>query len=165
MFGALRIHKAREACVQALQPFVTRPETIGPWPPSFWRDSIVIGFVVYVIATVRNIAARGKLTGEQRGHVFVGALKQVGGYSPEFMDQTEMLTNIRDPAFMLGGRNAETVLTYLLNLHPMPGDQDVVAATEVARATTLTGEVGREEIGGSLIYMLFTQVVKERLAV
>lgn len=66
---------------------------------------------------------------------------------------------------MLGGRNADTVVAYIMNLHPMPGDPDVASATEIAKATTLTGNVDRGEISGSLIHLLFTDVVKKRLAV
>jgi hypothetical protein len=44
-----------------------------------------------------------------------------------------------------------------------PGDPDLAAATELAEGSTLRGNVGREEIGGSLMYMLFTHVVKGRL--
>ncbi len=165
MFGKLRIRKARRACVQALHPFVARPEMIGPWPPQFWRDPFVVGFVVYVIATVSNLITRGKLTTEQRGHVLIGTLKEVGGYSPEFMERVASLTRSKDPAFMPGGRNAETIITYVMNLHPMPGDPDVAAATEIAKATTLTGRVDRAEICGSLMHLLFTQVVQKRLSV
>lgn len=165
MFAALRIHKARNACVKALHPLVARPQMLGPWPVQFWRDPFVVGFVVYVIATISNLVTRGKLTTEQRGHVLIGTLKEVGGYSPEFMDQVAALTRTKDAAFMLGGRNAETIITYVMNLHPMPGDPDVAAATEIAQATTLTGRVDRAEIGGSLMHMLFTQVVQKRLGV
>ncbi len=163
MFGVFRIAKARKACVQALHPFVNRPQMLGPSPPQFWRDPFVIGFVIYVIATVSNLVTRGKLNTEQRGNVLIGTLKDVGGYSPEFMERVAALTRAQDPAFMLGGRNAETVVTYVMNLHPMPGDADVAAATEIARGTTLTGRADRTEIGGSLMHMLFTQVVKKRL--
>jgi hypothetical protein len=121
--------------------------------------------VVYVIATVSNLVKKGKLNTEQRGHVLIGSLKDVGGYSPEFMDQVAELTRAKDPAFMMGGRNAETVVTYVMNLHPMPGDPDVAAATEIAKATTLTGRVDRAEIGGSLMHMPFTQVAQKRLGV
>jgi hypothetical protein len=55
-----------------------------------------------------------------------------------------------------------------MNLHPMPGDTDVAAATTVAEAyqTAMgkTGNVGREEIGGALMHLLFSQVVQKRLA-
>jgi len=118
-----------------------------------------------VIATISDLATGGKLTREQRGHVLLGTLEAVGGYSPDFADRVAELTRARDPDFMLGARKAETVVTYVMNLHPMPGDADVAVATEVAKGTTLTGKVGREEIGGSLMYMLFTQVVKKRLAI
>jgi len=39
----------------------------------------------------------------------------------------------------------------------------VAVATELAEGSTLRGKVVREEIGGSLMYMLFTHVVKGRL--
>jgi hypothetical protein len=79
------------------------------------------------------------------------------------MDRIAALTDARDPAFMLGARNAETVLVYVMDLHPMPGDPGVAAATELAKGTTVTGKLGREEIGGSLMHMLFTDVLKGRL--
>jgi hypothetical protein len=51
-----------------------------------------------------------------------------------------------------------------MNLHPMPNDPDVAAATNLAKQTTLTGVVGREEIGGALMHTLFSQVVRKRLS-
>ena len=164
MLGAFRVVKARRACVQALHPFVARPQMLGPWPPQFWRDPFVIGFVTYVIGTVTKLVTRGKLNTEQRGRVLIGTLKDVGA-PPNFIDQVQALSQARHPDFMLGGRNAETVITYVMNMHPMPGDPDVATATELAKGTTLTGTVGRDEIGGSLMHMLFTQVVQKRLGV
>jgi len=165
MFGAWRITKARAACVQALQPFAARPSMFGPWPPQFWHDPFVLGFVVFVIGTISKLATGGKLTSEPRARVFVGTLEDLGGYSPDFMDRIDVLTRARDPDFFLGSRNAETIITYVYNLHPMPGDPDVAAATELAKGTTLTGKVDRDEIGGALMHMLFTQVVRKRLGV
>ena len=165
MFGFGRVAKVQKACVEALQPFVLRPAPLGPWPPEFWRDPYVAGFLVYVMGTMINLTSGGKLSTENRGAVLINTLKEVGGYSPDFMDRVAAYSQARNPDFMLGGRNGETVVTYVLNLHPMPGDPDVARATELAKATTLTGNVDRGEIGGSLIHMLFTDVVKKRLAV
>ena len=130
MFGVFRAAKARQAGAQALSPFVARPTAIGSWPTQFWQDPFVIGFIVYVIGFVLDLESVGKLTSEQRGKVFMGALQDAGGYSPDFMDRLNALAQAKDPDFMLGGRNAETVSTYLMNLHPMPGDPDVEAATK-----------------------------------
>ncbi|PPC98803.1 MAG: hypothetical protein CTY31_12350 [Hyphomicrobium sp.] len=109
------------------------------------------------------MATNGKLNTEQRGLVLIGTLKDVGASPTDFLDRMEILAPARDPAFMLGARNAETIITYVFNLHPMPGDSDVAAAKELARGTTLTGNVDRAEIGGALINMLYTNIVKQRL--
>jgi hypothetical protein len=53
-----------------------------------------------------------------------------------------------------------------MNLDPMSDDPDVAEATKVAKATQVamgTGTVGREQISGALTYLLFTQVVEQRL--
>lgn len=163
MFGFGRVAKVQKACVEALQPFVLRPAALGPWPPEFWRDPYVVGFLVYVMGAMMNLTSGGKLSTQDRGTVLIATLKEVGGYSPDFMDRVALFSEARDPDFMLGGRNAETVVTYVMNLHPMPGDPDVARATELAKGTTLTGSVGRDEIGGTLMHLLFADVVKKRL--
>ncbi|PPC85839.1 MAG: hypothetical protein CTY39_06280 [Hyphomicrobium sp.] len=163
MFGVFRVAKARKTCVQALLTYVVRPKVFGPWPPHFWQDPFVIGFVAYVISNISHMATNGKLNTEQRGLVLIGTLKDVGASPTDFLDRMEILAPARDPAFMLGARNAETIITYVFNLHPMPGDSDVAAAKELARGTTLTGNVDRAEIGGALINMLYTNIVKQRL--
>jgi hypothetical protein len=162
-FLLLLSRKARTACVQALQPFVVRHRTFGPWPPQFWHDPFVIGFVTFVIGTVSKLATGGKLTTAQRGHVFSGTLDDLGGDSFDFIERVERLTRARDPDYMLGSRSAETIITYFYNLHPMPDDPDVAAATKLAKGGTLTGVVDRDAIGGALMHMLFTQVVTKRL--
>lgn len=136
----------------------------APWPPQYWRDPFVVGFVVGVITIVGEVVTRGKLTGMSHGHVLVGTLNDLGAPTADFTDCLERFTREKGADFLLEMRNAETVVTYVMNLHPMPDDEDVATATRVAEATTLTGTVGRDEISGALIHMLFTQVVKKRLS-
>lgn len=163
MFGFVRVAMAKNACVQALAPFVARPGFLGPWQPQYWRDPYVIGFLMHVITTVSSRTLEwGKLNTEQRGVALLGALKEVGA-PPNFNDQANMLMQSKNADFMLGGRNAETVIAYIWFSHPMPGDPDVAAATETAKVTTLTGKVDRAEIGGALIHMLFSEVVRKRI--
>jgi hypothetical protein len=162
MFGVFRIARARKACVRALAPFTVRPQFLEPWPPQFWKDPFVLGFVLYVLHHVAMAATAGKLSAEQRGHVLLGTLKDLGGYTPDFMDRVNAFTQTRDPDFMLGGCNAETLVTYIFNLHPMPSDPDVALATELACATTLTGKVDRGEIGGNLMHLMFHNIAKKR---
>jgi hypothetical protein len=131
----------------------------------FWSDSFVIGFVMNVFNIMCKISTGDKLSSEQRGNLVTEVLKDVGGYSPNFMGRVLKLARDHDPDFMLGGRNAETIIVYLYNLDPMQGDSDVAAATEIAKGMTLTGNVGREEIGGTLMYTLFTLEVQKRLGV
>lgn len=163
MFGAFWIAKARAACVQALQPLVTRPSFTDPWPPDFWRDPFVVGFVVAVTALITKIVGRGKLTRLQSGHVVTGTLKDLGAPLADFQNRAEQSIREGNPDYKQGLLNGETLVVYVFNLDPMTGDPDVAAATEMARHTTLTGKVDRDEIGGSLMHLLFHQVVKKRL--
>jgi hypothetical protein len=163
MFGIIRVAKARKSCVIALRPFVMRPQSVGPWPPQFWRDAFVVGFVAQIVVTIINVVTRGKLSSEQRGRVLLDVLNDVGCPSSIFMDRLSDLSQNRNAEFMEGGRNAETVLAYTMSHRAMPDDPDVAAAAQFAKSATLTGSVDRAEIGGSLMYMLFTQVVQQRL--
>lgn len=163
MFGLYRIAKARKACVTALQPFVARPAVLGSWPRQFWRDPFVLGFFVGTIALMSRLATKGKLNSEQAGHVMIDTLKDLGGYAADFNDRIEALIREQNPDYLLGMRNSETVITYVMDLQPMPDDPDVAAATELARETSLTGKVDRAEIGGSLMHLLFHRIVQKRL--
>ena len=161
MFGFFRMMRVKKACVTAVRPFLIRP--FDPWPPQFWRDPFVIGFLMYVISTVGSLTpGYKKLSAMNRGFALMKTLEEIGA-PPSFMDQVNALTALKSPDFMLGGRNAETVVTYIFGLHPMPGDQDVAAATELATATTFTGKVDHAEIGGALMHMLFSEVVRKRV--
>ncbi len=162
MFGVFRIANARKETVEALRRFIVRPEKFAPWPPEFWRDPFVLGFFIAVIALIGRSAAGAKLTTKQRRHVMRMALGDLGG-SPDFFDHAARFGNERDPGFLLGARNAQTVITYIQNLHPMPGNPDVAAATELAKSQAPTGEPDRAEIGKALINSLFHDVVRQRL--
>ena len=59
------------------------------------------------------------------------ALRDVGG-SPDFFDRAARFGSERNPDYRLGVRNAQTVITHIQNLHPMPDNPDVAAATELA---------------------------------
>lgn len=162
MFGVFRIANARKETVVALRRFVVRPENFGPWPPEFWRDPFVLGFFLAVIALMGWRAAGGKLTAKQRSHVMRMALRDVGG-SPDFFDRAARFGSERNPAYRLGVRKAQTVITYIQNLHPMPDNPDVAAATELAKSQAPTGEPDQAEIGKALINSLFHDVVRQRL--
>ena len=162
MFGVFRIANARKETVEALRLFIVRPENFAPWPPEFWRDPFVVGFFIAVIALVGRRAVGGKLTTVQRTDVMRMALQDVGR-SPDFFDHAARFGNERDPAYLLGARNAQTVITYIQNWHPMPYNPDVAAATELAKAQTPTGEPDRSEIGKALINKLFHDVGRQRL--
>ena len=87
----------------------------------------------------------------------------MGGNPSDCIEQIEALSRTRDADFALGSRNAETILVYHYNLHPMPDDPDVATATEMAKGNVLSGQVGRDEIAGALTYMLFTRIAQQRL--
>lgn len=163
MFGALRVAKARTLCTQTLQQIITPSPLRPPWPPEFWHDPFVVGLVMFAIATLGNLATGGKLTQEQRLRVFSGTLEDLGGNPADFIERVDALTVVRHPDFYLGSRNAETIIAYAFNLHPMPDDADVARATEMAKGSTRTGEASRDDICGSLMYLLFTWVVQGRL--
>src|SRR5262245_16860571 len=163
MFRAFRVAKARAHCVEALRLFVVRPSVFGPWPPEFWRDPFVLGFLMFAIGTLSKIATGGKLRVKDLGFVFNGTIEDLGGDPIDCSNRIESLSRERDPDFLLGGRNAETIIVFNYNLRPMTDDADVAAATRLARGMALTENVGRAEIGGALLLMLFTQVVKRRL--
>jgi hypothetical protein len=162
MFGVFRIAKARKETVEALRRFIVRPENFAPWPPEFWRDPFVLGFFLAVIALIGRGAAGGNLTAKQRSHVMRMALEDIE-CSPSFFDHAAPFRSERHPAYLLGARNAQTVITYIQNLHPMPGNPDVAGATELAKAQTPTGEPDRAEIEKALINSLFHDVVRQRL--
>ncbi len=162
MFGVFHIAKARKETVEALRRFIVRPEKFAPWPPEFWRDPFVLGFFIAVSALIGRRVAGGKLTAERRSRVMRMALEEIGA-SPGFFDDAIRFGSERDPDYLLGARNAQTVITYIQNLHPMPGDPDVSAATELAKAQTPTGEADRGEIGKALINRLFHEVARKRL--
>jgi hypothetical protein len=162
MFGVFRIANARKETVEALRLFIVRPEKFAPWPPEFWRDPFVVGFFIAVIALIGRRAAGGKLTTVQRTDVMRMALQDVGR-SPDFFDHAARFGNERNPDYLLGARNAQTVITYIQNWHPMPGNPDVAAAAELAKAQTPTGETDRAEIGKALIDKLFHDVARQRL--
>jgi hypothetical protein len=162
MFGVFRVAKARKETVEALRRLIVRPEKFAPWPPEFWRDPFVLGFFVAVTALMGRTAAGGKLSAKQRSRVMRMALEDIGG-SPSFFDHAVRFGRERNPDYLLGARNAQTVITYIQNLHPMPGNPDVAAATELAKTQTATGEVDRTEIGKTLINTLFHDVARERL--
>jgi hypothetical protein len=161
MFGVFRVAKARKETVEALRRFIVRPEKFAPWPPEFWREPFVLGFFVAVIALIGRRAAGGKLTAEQQRHVMRTALEDIGG-SPDFFRRAARFGSERNPDYLLGARNAQTVITYIQNWHPMLGNPDVAVATELAKAQTLTGEVDRAEISKALINTLFHDVVRQR---
>jgi hypothetical protein len=129
MFGVFRVAKARKETVEALRRFIVRPEKFAPWPPEFWREPFVLGFFVAVIALIGRTAAGGKLTAEQQRHVMRMALEDIGG-SPDFFHRAARFGGERNPDYLLGARNAQTVITYIQNWHPMPGNPDVAVATE-----------------------------------
>jgi hypothetical protein len=162
MFGVFRVAKARKETVTALRRFIVRPENFAPWPLEFWRDPFVLGFFLAVIALIGRRAAGGKLTAKQRSHVMRRALEDIG-CSPGFFDHAARYGSERHPAYLLGARKAQTVITYIQNLHPMPNNPDVDAATELAKSQALTGEPDRAEIGKALINSLFHDVVSHRL--
>jgi len=161
MFGVFRMAKARKETAEALRRFIVPPEKFAPWPPEFWREPFVLGFFVAVIALIGRRAAGGKLTAEQQRHVMRMALEDIGA-SPGFFHRAARFGGERNPDYLLGARNAQTVITYIQNWHPMPGDSDVAVATELAKAQTLTGEADRAEIGEALINALFHDVVRQR---
>ena len=165
MFGAaFRVAKAQRACVQALQPFVSGSSLRGPWPPEFWRDPFVLEFFVFAINLIGKLATGDKLaSATERGRLFNQTIEALGGNPRDCIDRIEALSLTRDADFALGSRNAETILVYLYNLHPMPDDPDVEMATEMAKGSGLSGQVGRDEIAATLMYMLFTRIAQQRL--
>ncbi len=163
MFGIFRAAKARGAVVEVLRSFVVRPELFGPWPPEFWSDPFVLGFVVAAIALVGREAAGAPLTTKQSGQVMIGAVKELGGYSPDFTNRIEHFMKARDPDYLLGIRNAGTVVNFVMDLCPMHDDPEVIAAAGLAKGLTLSGSVDRDDIGGALIHTLFHEVVNQRL--
>ena len=172
MFGGFRIATARRACVTALHPILRRPRIADPWPPQFWRDPFVLGFFVSTIASVSDMATRRKLTSEQSGHVLIGTFKELGGYTPDLGERIEMLGREKDADYWQGVRSAEKLIVYMFggtsfNGLPFDQDPDVQVATEMAGQTALAvaqgGHVGREAIGGSMMYLLFHVPVERRL--
>jgi hypothetical protein len=89
------------------------------------------------------------------------ALEDIGG-SPDFFHRAARFGGERNSDYLLGARNAQTVITYIRNWHPMPGNPDVAVAAELAKAQTLISEVDRAEIGKALINTLFHDVVRQR---
>jgi hypothetical protein len=162
MFGVFRVAKARKETVIALRRFIVRPENFAPWPPEFWRDPFVLGFFLAVIALIGRSAAGGKLTAKQRSHVMRLALRDVGG-SPNFFDRAARFCSERNPAYLLGVRKAQIVMTYIQNVHSMPANPDVAAAAELAKAQTPTGELDRTEIEKALINRMFHDIARQRL--
>lgn len=162
MFGVFRVANARKETVEALRRFIVRPENFGPWPPEFWRDPFVLGFFLAVIALIGRSAAGGKLTTGQRSQVMRMALRDVGG-SPDFIDRAARFGSERNPAYRLGVRKAQTVITYIQNVHPLADNSDVAAATELAKSGAAIGEPDRAEVGKALMNTLFHDIVRQRL--
>jgi hypothetical protein len=58
------------------------------------------------------------------------ALENIGGSPDFFHHAARFFGSERNPDYVLGARNAQTVITYIQNWHPMPGSPDVAVATE-----------------------------------
>jgi hypothetical protein len=160
MFGAFRIAKAQQACVNALRPMIARPQALSPWPPKFWQDPYVLGFVVGTIALMSRLTTNNKLTTEQKGHVQLGTFKDLGGYTPDLIDRLETFMREQNPDYVQGIKNADKVNAYILGGNFT--DPDVERATGLARGSG-RGPVDRVAIGGSLMHLLFHEPVARRL--
>ena len=163
MFGVFRIATARKACVTALSPVVLRPQVLGPWPPHFWQDPYVLGWCVATIALMSKLSTRDKLTSVQSGLVMISTFKELGGYSPDLTDRTAHFRREQNADYILGQKNAAKVITYVMGLDPLHNDPDIKLATEMAESTMMLGGTTKDAIGGALIQMLFSNVVKTRL--
>ena len=161
MFGFLKVAKAEKAAVQALRPFVQRH--LEPWPPSFWRDPFVLGFLMVVIAKVGRFETNGKLTTEQTGRVLIRTIDSVGGKSSDFNDRIAHLSKERDPDFFQGAENAKIIVDYIYGAAPLDTHPAVVAATRLAEGLSMDGRIDRDSIAGGLIHSLFVEVVQKRL--
>src|SRR5262245_8188831 len=116
MFGAWRVTKARALCVESLKSLITPSPLTPSWPPEFWGDPFVVGFFVFAMATLSNIATGGKLSQGERLRVLNGTLEDLdGGSPPDFIARVDEYTTTRHPDFYLGSRNAETIIAYAFN--------------------------------------------------
>ena len=104
--------------MQTLRSFVAlSPGAIHgePWPPQFWRNSFVIGFVVKALAIISRVVTRGELTTDQPGHVLIGTLKDLGGYRSGLGEEVIALVQAGDPAFKAGLAGARQDLCRVLS--------------------------------------------------
>lgn len=175
MFGGFRIAKAKQASVTALQSLLVRPQIAEPWPPQFWQDPFVIGFLVSTVTMVAEMAVRPKkLTSNEMGAVVVGTFKELGGHVADLGTRIERLGREKNEDYWLGVKNAEKVTVYMyggnrsLDGVAFDEDSDVKLATDLARDTavmlgTADGATGRDAIGGSLMYLLFHVPAEKRL--
>lgn len=163
MFAAYRRAKAQTACVAALRPFLLR-DPWSSWPPTFWHDPYVLGFLTTVIGITTKQASNGKLEGEEAGLVLVATLKEVNGYDSGFKDRWLGMIKDRNVDLIEGIDNATKVVRYVTG-HSLPAnDLDLEVAREIAEGTSTSGgPIAPGDVGGALIYLLFHRIVEGRL--
>ena len=131
----------------------------------------MLGFFVSTIASMSEMATRGKLTSDQSGQVLIDTFKELGGYTPDVVEHIHMLAQAKQADFQQGAKNAAKLIAYMYGGAGFDGvrfehDPVVKDATEITRQNAAiigTSADGRAAIGGSLMFLLFSVPVERRL--
>ena len=134
-----------------------------PWPPEFWYDPYVLGFVVGTIVLVSHWTTGTKLS-ELPGDVLAGTLKELGAsaYDHDIHDRLDRCRSDHTADYTLGIKNAEKFIHYAWGGDAFDQDPDVVKAREQAERSA-SGPVDRAAVSASLFRLLFLAPVRQRL--
>jgi hypothetical protein len=167
LFGSKR-KKATQAAIQATRPYIGMAQQFHGLPTQFWRDPYILGFLGFTIGFCGNMAAGGKLSPADSGHVAIDTYDAISNLNgTEIAMRGASFIQSGDLEYRRGSLDASKVIFYGMGtLRDEASDPLVLEAIHSAKNTgsTLSERDRRAYIAGLMIDLSYMKEVRERLA-
>lgn len=166
MFGFGKVDKAINMASDAVNQLLAPLQFIQGFPPGFWRDPYVLGYIQGCIGMFASFSSRNTLHGAQLGRVVVGVFDRLTrGQGTEVTRDANSFFQRQDPDFLLGMDRGSKSVMIAFGSKSFENDDDYVRAQKLAETMPELGvnQQGELNVGGAYQFLYFSQVVEERL--
>jgi hypothetical protein len=156
--------KATQTALEAIRPMLSVLFHFRDEPDGFWSDPFVLGYVSALASFFAKASTNGKIETTDLGHVLSDVLSELSRESPNVLVPRYLgYVNSENADFLKGMDNALKTVSFTYGRLPNEEtDNDVQMAKEIAKGNSFGRPVAREDVGGSLQFLLFNNEVRKR---